>query len=68
MRPIGRRRSQAATWTFTYPWSLLNLELQVVVSNSMRRKGPKKWRFLLGLSVLGFLIIASAANAACIVS
>jgi hypothetical protein len=43
---------------------LLNLELQVVVSNSMRRKGPKKWRFLLGLSVLGFLIIASAANAA----
>jgi hypothetical protein len=34
-----------------------------MVSNSMRRKGRHKWRYFLGLSVLGFLIIASAANA-----
>jgi hypothetical protein len=34
-----------------------------MVSNSMRRKGRNKWRYFLGLSVLGFLIIASASHA-----
>jgi hypothetical protein len=35
-----------------------------MVSNSMRRKGRHKWRYFVGISVLGFLIIASAAQAA----
>lgn len=33
-------------------------------SNSLRRKGRSQWRFILGLSVLGLLIIASASHAA----
>jgi hypothetical protein len=42
------------------------VELTVVVSNSMRRrsKGRSQWRFIVGLSVLGLLIIASASHAA----
>jgi len=32
-------------------------------SNSMRRKGRIQWRVILGLSFLGFLIIASASHA-----
>jgi hypothetical protein len=36
-----------------------------MVSNSMRRrsKGRSQWRFIVGLSVLGLLIIASASHA-----
>ena len=36
-----------------------------MVSNSMRRKGRgrSQWRFIVGLSVLGILIIASASHA-----
>jgi hypothetical protein len=42
-----------------------SVELSVVVSNSMRRrsKGRSQWRFIVGLSVLGLLIIASASHA-----
>jgi hypothetical protein len=37
-----------------------------MVSNSLRRKGRgrSQWRFIVGLSVLGLLIIASASHAA----
>ena len=40
-------------------------ELSVVASNSMRRrgKGRTQWRFIVGLSVLGLLIFASASHA-----
>jgi hypothetical protein len=39
--------------------------LIVVVVKSMRRsKGRSQWRFIVGLSVLGLLIIASASHAA----
>jgi hypothetical protein len=34
-----------------------------MVSNSMRRKGRNQWRYIVGLSVLGILIIASASHA-----
>jgi hypothetical protein len=34
-----------------------------MVSNSTRRKGRRQWRYFLGLSVLGLLIIASASHA-----
>jgi hypothetical protein len=36
-----------------------------MVSNSLRRKGRgrSQWRFIVGLSVLGLLIIASASHA-----
>ena len=36
-----------------------------MVSNSIRRKGRgrSQWRFIVGLSVLGLLIIASASHA-----
>jgi len=36
-----------------------------VASNSMRRrsKGRSQWRFIVGLSVVGLLIIASASHA-----
>ena len=34
-----------------------------MVSNSMRRKSRRQWRYFLGLSVLGLLIIASASHA-----
>jgi hypothetical protein len=34
-----------------------------MMSNSARRRGRNQWRFFLGLSVLGFLIIASASHA-----
>ena len=39
-----------------------------MVSNSMRRrsKGRGQWRFIVGLSVLGLLIIASASHAAAV--
>jgi hypothetical protein len=33
-----------------------------MMSNSARRKGRNQWRYVLGLSVLGFLIIASASS------
>jgi hypothetical protein len=40
-------------------------ELIVVVVKSMRRsKGRSQWRFIVGLSVVGLLIIASASHAA----
>jgi hypothetical protein len=37
-----------------------------MVRNSLRRKGKggTQWRFIVGLSVLGLLIIASASHAA----
>jgi hypothetical protein len=34
-----------------------------MMSNSARRRGRNQWRYLIGLSVLGFLIIASASHA-----
>jgi hypothetical protein len=37
-------------------------------SSSTRRKGRSQWRFFVGLSVLGLLIIASASNAATVFS
>ena len=40
-------------------------ELSVVVMKSTRRsKGRSQWRFIVGLSVVGLLIIASASHAA----
>jgi len=34
-----------------------------MVPYSKRRKGRHRWRFFLGLSVLGLLIVASASHA-----
>jgi hypothetical protein len=34
-----------------------------MMSNSARRRGRNQWRYLIGLSVLGLLIIASASHA-----
>ena len=34
-----------------------------MVPNSTHRKGRNQWRFIVGLSVLGLLIIASASHA-----
>jgi hypothetical protein len=36
----------------------------VVVKSSRRSKGRSQWRFIVGQSVLGLLIIASASHAA----
>ena len=39
-------------------------ELSVVMKSTRRSKGRSQWRFIVGLSVVGLLIIASASHAA----